>query len=79
VKKQHCHHRGSIINGFGAAGAGDFVADIGGNLGVGKAREIVVEGDTLAEGFMDGLAQGNVEVGLAAEDEGEVMASRSRA
>ncbi|MCM1234921.1 MAG: hypothetical protein NC489_32885 [Ruminococcus flavefaciens] len=70
--------KGSRVNdGFRTAGAGNFVADIGGNLGVGKTGEIVVDGDVLAEGLMDGLAQGVVEIRLAAELAGKTP-SRSR-
>ena len=47
---------GRVDDGIGTAGAGNFVADIGGNLGIGKAGEIVMDGDALAECLMDGLA-----------------------
>lgn len=64
---------GRVDDRFGAAGAGDLMADVSGNFGVGKAGEIVVDGDALAEGLVDGFAQGIVEVRLAAEDEGKAV------
>ena len=60
---------GRVDDGFGTAGAGNFMSDIGGDLGVGEAGEIVVDGNALAEGLMDGLAEGVVKVRLATEDE----------
>lgn len=64
---------GGINDGVRATRAGDLMADIGGHLGVGEAGEVVVDGDTLAEGLMDRLSQGVVEVGLTAEDEGKAV------
>lgn len=54
---------GGVDDGFRASRAGDLVADIAGNLGIGKAGKIVMDGDPLAEGFVNGLSEGIVEIG----------------
>ena len=64
---------GRVDDGFGATGADNLMADVSGNLGIGKAREIAVDGDALAEDLADRLSQSIVEVRLAAEDEGEAV------
>lgn len=64
---------GGVDDGVGAAGAGDLVTDVVGHLGIGEASKIVVYGDALAEGLMDRLSQGAVQIGLTTEDEGKAV------
>ena len=41
---------------------------------IGESLELVVDGDPLTKGLVDGLAQRAVQVRLAAEDQGETVA-----
>ena len=67
---------GWIVNdGGSAAGDGDFMTDIVGDFGVGEALEFIVDGDALAERFMDGVTEDIVEVGFTAEDDGKFLSS----
>jgi len=64
---------GWVNDRFRAAGAGDLMADITGDFRIGKAGEIIVDGDPLMQSLMDGLAEGVVQVRFAAEDEGKAV------
>lgn len=59
---------GGINNRFRTSRADDLMVDVTGNLRIGESRKVVVCHDALAEGLMNGLAEGVVEIGLFTED-----------
>ncbi len=66
--------KGSLLNDGGRASrTGDLVEHVLRHLRIGKSGEVVMHGDPLAQGLMDRLFQGVVQVGLPAEDEREAV------
>ena len=66
--------KGSLLNDGGRASrTGDLVEHVLRHLRIGKPGEVVMHGDPLAQGLMDRLFQGVVQVGLPAEDEREAV------
>ena len=64
---------GRFDDGLSATGADQLMADVFGDLRVRQARKGVVDGDALAQSFMDRFSQGIVEIRLAAEDQGKTV------
>lgn len=62
-----------VDDGGSPSGTGDLVEDVLRHFRIRQPGEVVVHGDPLAQGLMDGLLQGAVEVGLPAEDEREAV------
>ncbi len=66
--------KGCLVDDGGRApGTGDLVEDVLCHLRIRESGKVVVHGNALAQGLMDGLFQGAVQVGLAAEDEREAV------
>ncbi len=64
---------GFAQNGNAAARHLYLVGDIFGHFLIGEPLEIIMDNDPLAEGFIDGLCKGAVEIGFPAEDEGKTV------
>ena len=62
-----------VDDGGSPSGTGDLMEDVLRHFRIREPGKVVVHGDTLAQGLMDGLLQGAVEVGLPAEDEREAV------
>jgi len=57
-----------VDDGESPSGTGDLVEDVLRHFRIRQPGEVVVHGDPLAQGLMDGLLQGAVQVVLPAED-----------
>ncbi len=62
-----------IDDGGGPSGTGDLVEDVLRHFRIRESGKVVMHGDPLAQGLVDGLFQGAVQVGLPAEDEREAV------
>ena len=62
-----------VDDGGGPSGTGDLVEHVLGHLRIRESGKVVMHGDPLAQGLMDGLLQGAVQVRLPAEDEREAV------
>ena len=62
-----------VDDGCGPSGAGDLVEDVLRHFRIRQSGEVVMYGNPLAQGLMDRLFQGVVQVGIPAEDEREAV------
>ena len=62
-----------VDDGGRPSGTGNLVEDVLRHFRIREPGKVVVHGDPLAQGLMDGLLQGDVEVGLSAKDEREAV------
>ena len=62
-------HRCLIYDRWRAAGDRDLVPYVLGDFRVGKPCKVIVDGDTLTQRLMDGLAESAVQVGFPTEDQ----------
>ena len=62
-----------VDDGGGSSGTGDLVEDVPRHLRIRQPGEVVMYGNPLEQGLMDGLLQGVIKVGLPAEDEREAV------
>ncbi len=62
-----------VNDGGGPSGTGDLVEDVLRHFRIRQPGEVIVHGDALAQGLMEGLFKGTVEAGLPAEGERETV------
>ena len=66
--------KGRLVNdGGGTARAGDLVENIPGHFRIRKPGKVIMHGNPLAQGFVDRLAQGVVQMRLTTEYEGKAV------
>ena len=62
-----------FYDGGGPSGTGNLVEDVLRHFRIRQPGEVIVHGDALAQGLMEGLFKGTVEAGLPAEGEREAV------